>query len=172
MLETWRELITGQYAAALCMLDSCIDRCPESAWDEPVGNLKFCQAAFHVLFFTDFYLEETAATIRDQDFHRQNADFFGDYEELEWVEQKQVYDRSLIKAYLQHCRSKSARVVAEETEQTLIARCGFERREFSRAELHVCSIRHLQHHTAQLNLRLRILTGDGVPWVGSGWHDE
>ena len=46
-------------------------------------DLKFCQVAFHVLFFTDFYLEATEDTIRDRVFHRANLDAFRDYEELE-----------------------------------------------------------------------------------------
>ncbi|MFT4557409.1 MAG: hypothetical protein ACKVII_12050 [Planctomycetales bacterium] len=168
MLKTWQQLISGQYGAALCMLSRCIDQCPESLWNEPVGNLKFCQ----VVFFTDFYLEDSDRTFRDQPFHRENADFFRDYEELEYVEQKQLYDRASIRKYLQHCRTKFARVIAEETEQTLVARCGFERRDFSLAELHVCNVRHIQHHASQLSLHLRRETGEGVPWVGSGWRDE
>ena len=172
MLKTWQELISGQYGAALCMLGRCIDRCPESLWNEPVGNLKFCQVAFHVLFFTDFYLEESDRTVRDQPFHREHADFFRDYEELEYVEQKQMYDRPAIRNYLQHCRTKFARVVAEESEQTLVARCGFARRDFSRAELHLCNVRHIQHHASQLSLRLLHVTGAGIDWVGSGWIDD
>jgi hypothetical protein len=90
---------------------------------------------------------------------------------LEDRKQQLLYDRPSIKEYLQHCRTKSARVVAAETEQTLIARCGFRRREFYHAELHVCSIRHISHHAAQLSLRLKIDIGQGAPWVGSGWRD-
>lgn len=172
MLTAWRKLIDRQYGAALCMLSRCVDQCPESLWNEPVGNLKFCQVVFHALFFTDFYLEDSAQSFQDQPFHRENADFFHDYEELEFVEQKQLYDRASIGDYIQHCRTKFACVIAEETEQTLVARCGFERREFSRAELHVCNIRHIQHHASQLSLHLRLKTGEGVEWAGSGWPDE
>jgi hypothetical protein len=154
------------------MLDSCIDQCPDAAWDAPVADLKFCQVAFHVLFFTDFYLEATEHTIRDQDFHRANLDVFRDYEELEDRQQQLLYERSFIKDYVQHCRAKSGRVVASETQQTLITRCGFSRRDCSRAELHVLNIRHIQHHAAQLSLKLKLDTGEGVDWVGSGWRGQ
>jgi hypothetical protein len=43
--------------------------------------------------------------------------------------------------------------------------------DFSRAELHVYNIRHIHHHAAQLSLRLRLDTGRGVDWVGSGWRE-
>ena len=171
MLATWQSLISKQYEAALCMLDSCIEQCPEESWNAPVVNLHFCQVAFHVLF-TDFYLESTEDTIRDQDFHRVNADAFRDYEELEDRKQQLLYDRSFIKDYVQHCREKSTRVVSNETEQTLTARCGFTRRDCSRAELHVLNIRHIQHHTAQLSLKLKLDTNAGVNWIGSGWKSE
>jgi len=172
MLESWRKLSSGQYEATLCMLSRCIDQCPESLWNKPVGNLKFCQVVFHALFFTDFYLEDSDRSFRDQPFHRENADFFRDYEELEYVEQKQLYDRASIRNYLQHCRAKFASVVADETEHTLIARCGFERREVSRAELHACNIRHIQHHASQLSLHLRLNAEECVEWVDSGWPEE
>jgi hypothetical protein len=41
----------------------------------------------------------------------------------------------------------------------------------SRAELHIYNIRHIQHHAGQLSLRLRLETGEGVDWVGSGWRE-
>jgi hypothetical protein len=172
MLTTWQKLINGQYEAALCMLNRCIDQCPESDWDAPVVNLKFCQVAFHVLFFTDFYLESTEDAIRDQAFHRANLDAFRDYEELEDRKQQLLYERAFLKDYVQHCRTKSGRVVASESEQSLTTRCGFSRRDCSRAELHVLNIRHIQHHTAQLSLKLKLDANKGAEWVGSGWNDE
>lgn len=103
MLTTRQSLISKQYEAALCMLDSCVEQCPESAWDAPVVDLKFCQVAFHVLFFTDYYLEAAEDTIRDQDFHRANIDAFRGYEELEDRKQQRLYERPFIKDYVQHC---------------------------------------------------------------------
>ena len=40
-----------------------------------------------------------------------------------------------------------------------------------RAELHVYSIRHIQHHAAQLSLRLRLDAGVAIPWIGVGWRE-
>ena len=42
------------------------------------------------------------------------------------------------------------------------------RRYFTRAELHLYNIRHIQHHAAQLILRLRLDTDVDIPWVGRG----
>ena len=69
------------------------------------------------------------------------------------------------------CREKASATIGEETEQTLCAEARFPRRNCSRAELHVYNIRHIQHHAAQLTLRLRLDTDVDVPWIGSGWRD-
>jgi len=171
MFATLKQLITNQYEAAFCTLGLCVDRCPESAWDSPVANLKFCQVAFHTLFFADYYLGRNAESLRAQPFHLDNAEFFRDYEELQPRRQELLYDRPSIKKYLEHCREKASTVVAGETEKALGGPCGFEPKTFSRAELHVYNIRHIQHHAAQLSLRLRIDSGIDIPWVGSGWRD-
>jgi len=170
MLDTVKELLAHQYEAALCTLNHCIGRCPESAWNAPVGNLAFCQVAFHTLFFTDLYLGADEAALRRQTFHREHDDVFRDYEELEPRPQQLFYKRPWIRQYVDHCRQKALDVVAVETAESLMSGHGFERRPTTRAELHVSNIRHIQHHAAQMSLRLRIDQGIEVPWVGWGWR--
>jgi hypothetical protein len=172
MLDTFKDLLAHQYEAALCTLNECIDRCPETAWNAPVAQLAFCQVAFHALFFTDSYLGNSAGSLREQQFHHDHAHVFRDYEELEDRKQQLLYDRPFIKTYLGHCRRKSLQVIAAETAESLVASSGFDRLKFARAELHVYNIRHIQHHAAQLILRLRLDFGHPIPWCGSGWRDE
>ncbi len=170
MLETLQEMLAHQFEAVFCTLNTCVERCPEESWDAPVANLAFCQVTFHTLFFTDFYLGQNEDLLRRQKFHRDHADFFRDYEELQDRPQQLFYDRQGVRIYLEHCRSKASEVIAAETEEALTAPCGFRRKEFSRAELHALNIRHIQHHTAQLSLRLRLDHDQDIPWVGSGWR--
>lgn len=171
MLEAYKELIGRQYEAALCMLGACIERCPEDRWHEPVANLTFCQAAFHTLFFTDVYLDRDLESVRAQPFHDAHASEFADYEELAGRVQRLLYERPFVREYLRHCREKAGRTLAVADEESLAARAAFEWLDLSHAELHVYNIRHVHHHAAQLSLRLRLDTGEGVPWVGSGWRD-
>jgi hypothetical protein len=170
MLDVFKDVFVHQFEAALSTLNACIDRCPETAWNEPVANLAFCQVAFHTLFFTDLYLGQNIESLRDQQFHRDNADFFRDYEELEDRKQQLLYDQPSIKEYLAHCRQKALVVVAAETADSLAALAGFTWLKFTRAELHAYSIRHIQHHAAQLSLRLRLDFGHDMHWFGSGWR--
>jgi hypothetical protein len=170
MLKAIQELLTHQFEAALCTLDRCVDRCPVSAWNRPVGNLAFCQLAFHTLFYTDFYLGPDEDSFRRQPFHQQHGDVFRDYEELEDRPQMLLYDKPSIETYVEYCRNKAAREISAETADSLAARCGFPRRNMSRAELYVYNLRHVQHHAAQMSLRLRLDFGENIPWVESGWR--
>ena len=170
MVDTFKELIARQFEAALCTLNTCIEQCPAAAWDAPVANLAFCQAVFHALFYADCYLGKDSASLRQQAFHREHPDFFRDYEELEDREQQLMYDKEAIITYLAFCRRKASEVIAAETADTLRERCGFDWLPFSRAELYVYNIRHVQHHAAQLSLRLRLSAGVDIPWAGSGWR--
>lgn len=171
MHDIFKTLVLNQYQAAFCMLKACLDRCPDSAWNAPVANYKFCQAAFHTLFFADFYLGPSEDDFRQQTFHRDHPEFFRDYEEFADHLPVQVYDRPSIKTYLAHCRDKAQRIVPAETVETLSAVADFLRRDMSRAEMHVYNIRHLQHHLAQLSLRLRLDHHTDIPWVRSGWRE-
>ena len=170
MLAAFKELIANQFDAALCTLSACIDRCPHVAWSRPVGDLAFCQVAFHTLFYTDYYLGRNEQAFRQQPFHLGNPPLFGDYEELEDRPPVSLYDKASLQSYMDHCRRKTTEVIASETAGSLSGPSGFERRDFSRAELHVYNIRHVQHHAAQLSLRLRIDSNQDIPWIGSGWR--
>jgi hypothetical protein len=171
MLDTFKTLIANQYEASLCMLNACIDKCPEAAWNEPVVNLKFCQVAFHALFFTDYNLGVSEAPFRQQPFHLEHTAVFRDYEELEPREQVHLYEKAWIKVYVQFCRNKAIEVSKSETAASLAAPAQFPRRPFTRAELHVHNIRHIHHHAAQLSMRLRIDSQIDVPWFHSGWTE-
>ncbi len=169
MVETLKELLSRQFEAALGTLNKCIEQCPASAWDAPVASLAFCQAVFHALFYADCYLGQDTESLKRQAFHRDNPGFFRDYEEMEDRKPQLLYDKEAIFTYMAFCRGKALEVIAAETADTLSARCGFDWLPFSRAELHVYNIRHIQHHAAQLLLRLRLIAVPDVPWVRSGW---
>lgn len=170
MLETYKQIVTNQFEAVFCTLDSCIAQCPDSMWHEPIVRWRYCQVVFHALFFSDVYLGRDLASLRGQPFHRDNTAFFSDYEELEDRDPQATYEKPEIRQYLSHCRSKASDVIASETEDSLNAMAEFDWLNFSRAELHISNIRHIQHHAAQLGLRLRSNTGEGLRWFRSGWQ--
>src|SRR5687768_13283860 len=156
-LHTLTELLAHQYEAALCALNFGIVRCPDSIWCQPVAKWKYCQAAFHVTFFADVYLQPTddPEAVKRQPFHLEHKAEFRDYEEMEDRPQVQLYQKPFVLDYLQYVRRKAQDTIARETADVLAGPSGFSWRKCSRAELHVYNIRHIQHHAAQLQLRLR-----------------
>jgi len=173
MIDTLKDLLAHQYEASLSMLHLAIARCPEASWNERVANLKYCQAAFHVVFFGDVYLQpsDDVNALKRQRFHIEHAADFRDYEELEDRAQVLLYDKAFVLNYLLFVRSKASETIARESADVLAGRSGFARRKCSRAELHVYNIRHIQHHAAQLILRLRLDTKVDIPWVGHEWKE-
>jgi len=171
MAETLKQLLASQFAASLSTLGHCVAKCPEPAWNARVARYPFCQTAFHTLFYADFYLGPDEESFRRQAFHAANPALFGDYEQWEDREPVSLYERPQMAAYLEFCRGKAAATIQSETEETLCAPAKFPRRNFSRAELHVYNIRHIQHHAAQLILRLRLDSDVDVPWIGAGWQE-
>ena len=170
MLTIIQQLLTRQFEASLCTVGHCLAVCPAELWQKRVAKFPFSQSVFHTLFFTDFYLEPNDESLREQPFHREHASLFGDYEQLQDREPVSTYDKQPLLMYLDFCCNKARRVVAEETEQSLAARADFKRCDCTRAELHVYNIRHIQHHAAQLILRLRQETDIDIPWIEAGWR--
>jgi hypothetical protein len=173
MLETLKQLLGNQYEAALGTLNLCVVRCPEQSWNECVAKWKFCQAAFHAVFFADLYLQPTddVEAFKRQVFHVEHKADFRDYEELQDRPQVLLYEKAFVLDYLQHVRRKAQETSARESADVLAGGSGFHWRKCSRAELHVYNIRHVQHHAAQLSLRLRLDSALDIPWVGHAWKE-
>ena len=170
MSALFQDLIRNQMEAAFRTLRHCIDSCPDESWHQPVCNNSFAQSVFHALFFADVYLGQNPDVVSDQDFHREHESSFAGYEEWEATPPTKKYDRDFIVAYLKHCRQRAKLVIDQFTAENLSQPSGFEWIKGTAAEVHVYNIRHIQHHAAQLSLRLRLDQGDGVPWVRSGWE--
>jgi hypothetical protein len=169
-LEQIQHMLWSQIDAALVTVDECIRACPESHWNVNVGTLKFSQVCFHTLFFADLYLSRTENldALKAQRFHQEHREDFKDYEEAEDRKQANVYSRAFIEAYLLHCRAKAREIIFAETAETLSGASGFSWRKCNRGELHIYNTRHIQHHAAQLSLRLRLDVNANVPWVSHG----
>jgi len=169
MLDHYKQITVGQYEAALRTLRDGIDRCPDGSWDAPVCNHAFCQVAFHTLFFADLYLGESPEDQKAQAYHIERPGFFRDYEEMVDKKPQNLYERGAINEYMQFCVQKARDVVNGSTEEWLTGETGIPWHTISRAELHVYNIRHIQHHAAQLQLRLRLDHGIDIKWRRSGW---
>ena len=71
------EVIISQYLASLEMLKQAVAKCPESLWNHPDDTARFWHIAFHALFYTHFYLQDSEQTFKPWSKHRQEYQYLG-----------------------------------------------------------------------------------------------
>jgi hypothetical protein len=167
MMDYLKTILLGQFEASLCMLNDCIRRCPPEHWEGRIANDTFRQIAYHTLFFVDLYLSPGEDAFALRELHHRG----GDERSSTAASTGLTKDETL--SYLALCRQKAVETLASEIQESLEAPSGFPRLPFSRGELHLSSIRHVQHHTGQLSAYLRRIVQDEASWwVKTGWDDK
>lgn len=159
MDATWRDSVWGQFGAAIDSLELAIDACPDGIWGDRSRNPEYWYLVYHTLFFLDYYLSDSY-----EDF-RPPAPFNLDELDPRGILPDRVYAKAELRAYLEHDRAKCMRVLAGLTEEKARARRKIGSIEGPEAERLLYNLRHVQHHTAQLNLILRQTVDDAPRWV-------
>jgi hypothetical protein len=165
MMDT-RGVIKSQYLATLAMLRQAVERCPASLWDDRTYKNRFWHVAYHALFYTHLYLQDTLESFVPWAKHRPEHNFMGvvpwpPYREPQLGE---PYTQEELLAYCTICEQQvEERVDALDLE----AGSGFSWLPFGKLELQVYSIRHIQQHTGELMERLGTQAAIDVDWVGS-----
>jgi hypothetical protein len=152
-----------QLLASLATLGHCVETCPKSEWNQVHGDAPFSQAAFHTLFYVDYYLSPDEAGFKSQAFHAEYAAMFRDYEELEDKKAVHTYSLEEIKTYFEFCRQKIMSLEVGDALKTST------HKSFSFLELWIYVARHTQHHAAQLGLRIQQITGKELKWFSQGF---
>ncbi len=130
-----------------------------------IANHTFRQIAYHTLFLVDLYLAPNEEGFKLRDFHYRG----GDERSRMGPSPGLTKDETL--SYLAICRKKALETLASETPESLERESGFSWLPFSRGELHLYNIRHVQHHTGQVSAYLRRIVEDGERWwVKTGWR--
>lgn len=155
--------LLSQFEASLAMLDRCIRACPEDHWDSRIAKYPFWVVAYHTLYCTDGYLVKTQDEWKPHPtFHPGGmADINAEYPTKRFTQEELL-------AYLAYCLQRARDVLGAETAESLNGPSGFTRLSFSRAELHMYNLRHIQHHTGQLGALLH-REKISAPWVKAGW---
>ncbi len=167
MIDLYRQIITGQFEAALAMINQCVAACPPQHWEGKIANDSFRYVAYHTLFSADYLLSTTEDAFQLRDLHHRGGD---DRRE----EASPGLSKEETLAYLPLVRQKLHDALADETMETLQGPSGFARRKFSRAELYIYNLRHIQHHAGALSAYLRrvdpaLADFKSLPWIGAGW---
>ncbi len=161
MIEHIRRVVASQFDAALAMMDECVRKCPAEHWDGAIGKYPFWHVVYHALMFTDLYLSRGEAAFQFRAIHPAGQREFDD----EYPSRR--FERAEMIEYLGVCRRKAAEMIGADTRESLEEPSGFHWLPFSRAELHLYNLRHVQHHTGQLSAFLRRV-GVQTKWVKSG----
>jgi uncharacterized damage-inducible protein DinB len=165
MIEYLKSILTGQFEASLCMLNDCVRKCPHEYWEGRIANDTFRQVAYHTLFFVDYYFSPGDVAFTPRELHLRG----GDERSSTTASAGLTKDETL--SYLAVCRQKALDALAAETSESLRGPSGFSRLPFSRGELHLYNLRHVQHHTGQLSAYLRRIVEDVERWwVATGWR--
>jgi hypothetical protein len=159
MIDYWRKILWQQFGASIDMLENSIVACPERIWGDRSRQPEYWYITYHTLFFLDFYLSETAdGFVPPAPFGLEELDPAG-------VLPPRVYTKDELLAYLNHGRNKCRRVVQGLTEEKSRELRDSLRPGLTVTELLLYTMRHVQHHAAQLNLILRQTTDSAPRWV-------
>jgi len=166
MNTTWKTGLGQQFGAAMDMFGNAVAACPETLWqvrlwddDELPGASEFWYIVYHTLFWLDLYLTGTVEGFAPP------APFTLDELDPAGLLPDRVYTRDELQAYLEHNRRKCRATIEALTDEQADRRCHFPWGEISFAGLLLDNMRHVQEHTAQLNLILGQKTGWSPRWV-------
>lgn len=164
MLNTLKESLWTQFGASIDMLENAIKLCPDAYWND---NKKLFYISYHCLIFLDYYL-----TIPPTGFSAQlpftsidGADLPADA--IDDLVPDRFYSKNELLDYLQANREKCYQLIAGLTAEKLSERWVEEDggMNYSLLEILLYNMRHVQHHTAQLNLLLRQGINKAPGWV-------
>jgi hypothetical protein len=145
------------------MLGQAIEVCPEDLWLASDYRNRSWHIAYHAVFYTHFYVQDSQADFRAWAKHQADSQYLGPPNEGPAL--VRPYSRAEVLEYHKLC---CAEVEARVPRLELSAPSGFYWLPFNKMELQLYNIRHLQHHTGQLADRLRAVARVGIDWVRSG----
>jgi hypothetical protein len=93
-----KETIKSQYRASLAMLRQAIEKCPDPLWEDVDYSNPFWHVAYHVIFYTHFYLHPTEEDFVPWEKHRDKIVSLGDS-----VEGETSYSKEDVLEYLDLC---------------------------------------------------------------------
>jgi hypothetical protein len=152
------------------MLRDAVDLCPEDVWVDGEHTNAFWQIAYHALYFTHLYLQPSLDAFVPWAEHQSDVQhpdgIAGPADpESELPLIPEPYTKGQVLAYCDVCDE-----MVDGAVQALdlgSEGSGFDWYPIPKLEHQMVSLRHLQHHAAQLADRLRNQAGIGIDWVGS-----
>ena len=149
-----------QFGAAIDTLENVIRACPESLWSDRSRRPEFWYIAYHTIFWLDLYMSEGES---EKDFRPPTPYTLTELDPDGRPER--IYTLAELMDYLRYSRRKCKESIARLTDESAHNRVAPMRPQLTQLELHMYTMRHVQHHAAQLNLVLRQVTDSATGWV-------
>ena len=157
MNATMRASLWKQFGASIDMLENAITLCTDELWD---NDKKFWYFSYHSLFWLDYFL-----TLEPNSFTPPSPFTLSEFDPIGALPDR-VYSKSELLSYLQYNRQKCHDLIASMTDEVANSRWINEHKDYSVFEITLYNMRHIQHHTAQLNVLLRQGINNAPNWVG------
>ncbi len=166
MLDKIKESLWRQFGASIDMLENVILMSPE---DFIHKNKQFFYIIFHNLIFLDYYM-----TVPPKDFIPKLPFTIREANEIpkEAIDDlipDREYTKTELVVYLKQCREKGYQIIHSLTEDKLndrfIEDLDVDAMDYPVLEILLYNMRHVQHHTGQLNLLLRQNLQQSPKWV-------
>ncbi len=159
MNDFLRTVLWQQLGASLDMLENAIKRCPLDVWGTKFAFDEYWYISYHTLFFLDLYLSDGLDGFTPlEPFGLSELDPEGKFPE-------RVYSQEELLVYLEHSRKKAQHRIKTLTDEKAKQICDYHYLKGNVLEMLFDTMRHVQHHTAQLHLLLRQKIDDAPKWV-------
>ncbi len=155
-MEKYKEILSQQVCASVDTLKNAIEHCPEDLWDN--GN-NFWYLAYHTLFFLDYYTEEEPTK------YHPPAPFTMSEMNPEGEMPDRTYTKAELLNFLAQIRNKIRGKILSLTETSAFQPVITYNKEYPVLEILLFNMRHVQHHSAQLNLLIRQHGAEAPGWV-------
>jgi DinB superfamily len=170
MIEVFKKALWKNFGASIDMLRNAIQLWPEEYWNT---DRKFFYSAYHCLIFLDYSLSIPPTDFTTPLPFTISATGQLPSDAIDDVVPDSIYTKKELLDYLQASREKCHLLIRGLTEEKLNEKW-IERPDelsasvtlgFSVLEILFYNLRHVQHHTAQLNLLLRQKIDKAPDWI-------
>ncbi|HMS34207.1 MAG TPA: DinB family protein [Ignavibacteria bacterium] len=177
MISELKNSLWKQFGAGIDMLRNAIMLCPEEYWNT---DKRFFYIAYHSLISLDYCLTIPPTNYRSQlPFTITDPDGIPE-EALDDIIPDRIYSKKELLEYLQASRLKCRELIEGLTEEKIKQRwiekpdelSAYVTLQFSTLEILLYNLRHVQHHTAQLNMLLRGKINAAPDWVSEAEEEQ
>ena len=158
-MTPFADAIRRHFQPTLAMLASCVEECPESAWEAAEGNTPIWEHVFHAAVWLDDWMRTP-----DQEFHPPS--FFSEAALNLEPNAQPVASREQMRAYVAQVADKCRRLLSSVNDDLLLKEVEIMGGRFALADQALAQMRHVLYHAGCVSAILQRYTQRAIPWSG------